>query len=635
VTAETPSELRNFLVRCRAPRLALGALGFYTSRLARRTVGRILPASARYPASVRAALRDVRGQERAGGTAPVAPPATAVRGPIALALAGREHLFPERPEWDAVFPDPEDTEALHRWNWLLRAPRATGGIDLRTWGLALLRSWIVQMGARREGPAWESYTTGERICNAVVFLARTSEGSESRLDIPSDLAAALTDMACFLARRLEYHGADTTGNHVLNNARALYFAGQALRRPALTRLALAVLRHDAGGLVDRDGFLREGSSHYHFLATRWLLECLWLAARTGERELPEVIEPLARRMVERCWFFLVPGRHAGEWSIPLIGDVSPDVPWEWLLDLPWSVPALGLHAPASVPTPPAEVGWSGLFGRGGQAGSSVPDRAAAPTMQAFAASGWYRLDWGSLTLFWRVEPGGPPASFASHAHCDAGSFCLFWEGAEVVADPGRPNYLAHDPLGRYAASARAHSAIVIDGYEPFVHWRRSRYPRAYRAADVDVRWESGSESASLSIRHTGFARLHGDRIVVERVFRIRREELVIDDAISGRSVRSVETRFQFAPDVEVLGEGPTCFSVKAGRADLRAVLRAKPVDPDDTTVVTACVLRGQTAPTPGGWCFPGYGRAVEAPTLLFEARAALPYRRRYLLRWGA
>ena len=68
----------------------------------------------------------------------------------------------------------------------------------------------------------ESYTVGERISNACLFVRHTCGNWE---EIPQDILAALQFMAVSLARRIEYHDGELTGNHVVNNGRALLFAG--------------------------------------------------------------------------------------------------------------------------------------------------------------------------------------------------------------------------------------------------------------------------------------------------------------------------------------------------------------------------------------------------------------------------
>ena len=53
------------------------------------------------------------------------------------------------------------------------------------------------------------------------------------------------------------------------------------------------------------GFLREGSSHYQFLITRWLCEIRLVAEEKNDLETIEAIKEHLPNMIEACRFFLV------------------------------------------------------------------------------------------------------------------------------------------------------------------------------------------------------------------------------------------------------------------------------------------------------------------------------------------
>jgi len=443
-------------------------------------------------------------------------------------------------------------------------------------------------------------------------------------------------MARFLAFRLEYRDPERTGNHVVNNARALCFAGQALGEAKYTDLALAVLRHDLPRLVTSEGFLREGSSHYHFLVTRWLLELLWLAGETGAAQLRTLVEPIAAAMVERCWFFLVFRNDADEWTMPLVGDVSPDCSWRWLIDLPWSERARRVYAPNPFPPPSRMIGWGAILG-GGIKGETAPLRQEADALQfqPFPESGWYRLDWRSLVMIWHVEPLGAPP-FLSHGHCDIGSFCFYQDGVEVLGDPGRMNYREDDPLGTYGILARAHNSVTIDGLEPFVYLRPGRYPDFYRNGTARVSWMWGNPEFRFSIHHTGFARLHRDPVILTRTFTVCKDRLTIEDAFEGRASHLLTAYFQWGPKIKLTmaGGGTGTFNVKSGSGSFDATFRSIPelrkgISPEPSVIIR----NGEELPAPGGWYFPEYGERVETSSLVFSGSASLPCVNRYELCW--
>jgi len=276
------------------------------------------------------------------------------------------HLkYINEPVWDTKFDDQEEIFSLHRWNWLLTGLTENPKVTSRVWGFGLMRSWIYRMMVPTEGLPWTPYTTGERISNACLFAVLTNKNSaklELSNALPADITKSLHTMAFYLADNLEFKGKNRTGNHVVNNARALFFAGEFLDLKCLSDLSKSILQEKLPGLVTEDGFLREGSSHYQFLFTRWVLEMLWLSIISKNNVIHELLAPYAKKLVKQCWFFLVRDSSSGRWNMPLIGDISPDFTPEWLISLPWSNLALSVYCPEDIPPLPfIHQGWSSLW----------------------------------------------------------------------------------------------------------------------------------------------------------------------------------------------------------------------------------------------------------------------------------
>jgi len=263
-----------------------------------------------------------------------------------LILCSNKFLFKDESDWFIGFEDQEYTFALHRWNWLLTSLSNNANNPAREWGLCMMRSWINNMMDDQNGYAWHPYTTGERISNAFIFGILTSEDfvhSKQTNILPDDIKSALNLMAIYLSDHLEYKGKGKTGNHVINNARALLFASILLDNEFYSDLSFSILRSNLPELVSNDGFLREGSSHYQFIFTRWILEMLWLSKISNKCDIYDFLHPFSSKLVKQCGFFIVKDLDNGLLSIPLIGDVSPDFPVSWLNNLPFSTLAKDVY----------------------------------------------------------------------------------------------------------------------------------------------------------------------------------------------------------------------------------------------------------------------------------------------------
>lgn len=535
-------------------------------------------------------------------TAPTPP-----RLPTRLELASTTVLA-DSPDWYQTFPDREDTAALHRWRWLLPPLQNGACAQVAEWGLRLAEDWCARgpkVESHADHLAWEAYTASERIVNLLLFASCSSQFLAGHADRWNHVFDEMSQTAWHVATHLEYLH-ERTNNHLLNNARALYIAGRFLKQDNLANLGRTILLRETPRMFTPDGFLREGSSHYHLVLTRSYIEILWAAMATDDNAVHEALATLVRDMIARARFLIVT---SGSPAMPLVGDVSPDCEPEWLLCMPWSRPARGL-LPASVPhAVSAMSGWAALW----ENGEPVQcDNSTRHGVESWPSSGWYRYDAGALTMFWRVEPNGALPVFASHGHHDVGSFVAFWNGVPVIVDPGRSTY-NQNALGRYGLSAFAHNTIVVDDHEPFVLHRRNWFPPRYRDARAWASVKENEDSLGLTVWHDGYRRL-GDGICVERRFTCTAGVIEIEDHVNGVGVHDVRARFQLAANAHAsLSDSTVSIRSRVGVFKLSV---SSPVD---------VVLES-------GWVSVRYGHAVAAPQVCVGARVELPVMFRYTLR---
>lgn len=622
------SELANFIKKVTANPFNLNVPAFFVKKMVNKLQRRLRSRFHLYPPSVYSAFKLIEHVENTKATGekfalPHLVSSDAQFNPV-LKLAVGALDSQGFPDWRMPFSDAEQANSLHRWGWLLHwSVEHREQQALPAHGLAFMNDWLDHMGLSDQGLPWESYNISERIANAILFLKINSS------ECPDTLRQSLLVMASQLAKKIEYHGALATGNHIINNARALYFAGQMLQAPRFSKLAKAILLHDLTNIVKKDGFSREGSSHYQFLLTRWLLEICWIAAQTEDHDMQTFLQPIVIQMLSCCWFFLVFDRADQDWKMPLIGDVSPDFQWQWLIDLPWAALALEFDATASRYPAPKSSGWGALFDKKNPE-MPAPDFSQAPVFQAFPESGWYRLDWEALTFFWHVENTGSPR-FASHGHCDIGSFCFFWQGRAIFVDPGRYNYSVNSKLGLYGLSAAAHNSLTIDDFEPFIYHQHNLYPDSYKKSNVQVTHHYDEEYFQLVIRHAGFSRIHGDKIIFQRTFLIYKTHLEIVDEIKGRGTHQLNAFFQCAPQLVVKqDEAANQLSLVDEAAQFSAQFSCHFLEENQSAQLEKGLMQREIA----GWYFPNYGEKTPTTTIKYGLYGRLPSEIRYQLTWN-
>lgn len=605
------------LCRCLKPSMALEAVAVVVSALRRRVGNRMLRRrEIYYPPQFRSLAAAVPILAARHEPIVDAHPTSLPGGPRRLKLATGYLDFEGWPKWDSSFSDHEQFVSLHRWNWLLRALTDEAKPAGFSWGVALIRSWLVAMTTLPGGDIGESYSTGERIVNACLFARHTTGRWNS---LPVDIAKALASMAADLAHRVEYHEGELSGNHVINNGRALLLAGHCFARPELSALGRALLTERLPALISGGIFLREGSSHYQFLFTRWLLELRLLAEESGDAETRALIALYLPGLIEGCRFFQVTSANGGL-IMPTLGDISPDCDPAWLLDL--------LESPLACPNG-AVIGqssnlhgWAMLFSDSVLSNLEVP-RQGTETLfwRAYQQAGWYRLDFKGWVAIWRTElPGGP--TIASHAHHDGCSCVLYRHGKEVLIDPGRLDY-GDDPLGLYGNSGNAHNSVTLNGRPPLLSRGDRLIPESHRQANCVIGCEELDGKVRVSIEHDGFARLGGGVERHTRSFIFSADQLDIVDRFDGHGRYWMEARFHRPlADFNKIPSGFYSRLPENFESDISLHTLEAPLALRESSLV-ACMH------PIGGWRFPAYGMRSTALTQRFVGPLALPAECRY------
>ena len=457
--------------------------------------------------------------------------------PCSIQLAVGKIEFEHHLQWHLDFNDPEITTSLHRWGWLLRGiTDADERITLEQ-GLGLIRSWLANC-LEDEDLGSDPYSASERILNSSIFLLK--QGCKN---IPEDILSSYRVMIYQIAKNLEYYEGDRTGNHAFNNGRGLFIGGLLTNTPKAIDLACSIFRDRIPKLITEDGFLRESSSHYHFLFTRWILEIYWYAEKYSQNKITEFIAPYASQLVERCWFFLIHDPSNDSWSIPLIGDISPDFPPNWLMSLPWSTPALAVFRPDNLPAFNGVNGWASMFSLEGK-GSSLPICHSS----TFPGSYWHRIEFEGAVLFVHAEATDGRVH-ADHRHLDLGGFALYRNGALVFADCGRVDY-TQSAQSRYGKGPKSHNTIFVDGLPPATD-SITYFSRQYKSSSVKTKLRESRSAVFFSLSHSGFKRIYNDDIHHERKFILTQSSFAIRDKIEGAKCHQIMLRFHVAPGLKL------------------------------------------------------------------------------------
>jgi len=491
-------------------------------------------------------------------------PPGAADNPVALSLAGIEHVFdPNDPDafFDLPAPDIEVDLARHRFAWLPLQADIPAPVFRTLW-----QTWR-QRFLVTEGIHWHPYTAAERAINVIDASIRIGAPSD-----PSELAGDLARHARIISERLEYFGDHDTSNHLANNGRGLYRIGCALGDGSARTLGFDILMHEADRIFLADGTLREGSSHYHFLYLRNYLDVWLAAARHGQDGEAAKLRAIAAGLMEAARHLILPG------GLPLIGDISPDGPPSFLYGLEQGRGRWADHLDSD--------------NRGKL--QALADIVETPP-PASERDGWLRAEFGRWSALAHIPEGGWPF-MPGHAHQDLGSAEIHIDGRPLFVDPGRGCYGEEGDAALYRSSA-VHGTLRIDGADPYPP-NKPYYDDAFRARHAGPA-ASMLHADGFTIAHGGYRRIGADD--VRRRWCFGASDMRIEDGVSGSGTHAIERALVTSHDV-THDENAAVIDGRFTVTCEGAALRLEPVT----------VWRAYNSGTPG-------------IRIVFEARATLPW----------
>jgi uncharacterized heparinase superfamily protein len=388
-----------------------------------------------------------------------------------------------------------DAPAL--WTFHLHYFSYLPGLD-RSLRAGLCQEWI-QSNPVGSNPGWHPYPTSLRIINWCRAAPRQL-----------DIVYSLYRQAGYLYRHLETH---LGGNHLLENARALVFAGcffgEQGEAPEWLERGLEIYRNQTPEQILEDGGHFERSPMYHALMFEGYLDVLNL--------LPEdhSDRPWLAETVQDMGDFLFSMTHPDS-RIALFNDATRN----------------------------GACSTRELMEYAGRVLDFQPERRSR-----FDETGYYIHDSDDIYL---IIDGGPigPDYLPAHAHADVFSYELSIDGILFIVDTGVCEYEAGG-MRDYVRSTRAHNTVCVDGVDHAECWDSFRVARRYQPRAVSFTQHAGR--CRFEGYFDGYTRLIGDQITYQRCIDADQNErsIHIEDTITGEGGHAVESRIHLHPDVQV------------------------------------------------------------------------------------
>ncbi len=434
---------------------------------------------------------------------------------------------------------------LHYFDWLGQA-----GLEPEA-GWASMRDWIARHQPRTESVGWEPYPLSLRVVNWLKFLHREDE-------YPDDILRSLMLQGANLERRIEHHLA---GNHVFANGKGLWWLGQMLGQPDWQQRGRRIVLRELARQFRPDGGHFELSPMYHSILLEDILDLANLSRGAGDEDALRALRHHASRALG--W---LEGMMNSEGQVPLLNDSAGGMARDPHA-LRCYAARLGITA-ASCPTAKRDVGaWTGSNWSGYWVFRGAGDR---------------------MQLLFDTAPLGPD-HLPGHAHCDLLAVLLEADGRPILTDTGVLEY-AEGPARALARSTGAHNTVKLDGLEQAEMWKSFRMGRRGHPGPVQF------DGHEVRCTHDGFARLRPG-LRHERVIKLRPDGFLLADELAGPAEHRFESRFHFAPGLEVEAESPGQW-----RVDRRLRFR----------------VHGAAARLETSLYFPEFGRSIERPCLVLS-----------------
>ena len=513
------------------------------------SAGRFLRTARHIPAGQLAQRLRILALRRAYAAAPGRPIARAARAAAGMSPIPVLPRLPDEIAWpdglDALERRAADLERGHfvhlnrgadfsrgiRWSdegasalWLYQLQYLGCAADLARTGRTaaaarVVAAWSAACGRRWDAVAWHPYPVSLRLANLCV-AASVAGGFDA---LGPGVAAVAATHAAFLLRHVEH---DVRGNHILENARALLWAGRCFRgglAEACEREARTIVESEIYDQVLDDGGHFELSPMYHCIVMRGLLEMRALLGANDPLAVQR-ITPVLRRMGDFLAGILCP-----DGDIPLLGDAVRG----------FGPPPAALLR--QVGTTPRE--WTGV--------------------RPFAATGLYVL---RNERIWAIFDAGPvcPPYLPAHGQADSLTVEVWVDGKQVIADPGVFDYAG--PERAWGRSSRSHSTVTIDDADTSEVYDSFRVGGRARIASVGI-----AEMADEVV-----ARLHpfGARAEISRSLRLFGGSLTIEDTSTGPPDAGLLcSRMHLAPGAQfVFGPGQAPGTVSSANSRVADVV---------------------------------------------------------------
>lgn len=469
--------------------------------------------------------------------------------------------------------DQEDYFAQHRFTELLQFHNAKGQHNLPP----RILKWLNEPPPKND-LAWETYSTSERVANLLTWISFIQP--EARHHLPQNIALFLTDSLEWIYHHLEYYRRNTN-NHIINNARALVMCGVALNHQQAILSGLEIFRRFLPILIQRNGTLRERSTHYQLIILNWLLDAYSFLSHANIITTYNLEETIMRVRDMAALFSDDKG-----YLQAYIGDISPD------LSPKLTVKRLRNCYP--------------LFWPRKKDNEKIWQKDETRTITQY--DDYYFLNKNQHKIILNYPKDRFPQRHPTHAHNDLTSFVWWYGDQAILIDSGRTRY-NKDPISSQQKSAIGHNLPLVNQFPPCCESlviQGNWWPMPYALAHFSIH-SNPHHRDSLQMKHNGFKRATPVKQHTRTIFIDHNNQLQIEDLFQGKEKSkktvTIQLLWHFHPAFSPLDHGLM----------------------NDNIMVTFLTDAEHIEILQDGFSSSQYGEVLSHPILLLQWQVQLPF----------
>lgn len=388
--------------------------------------------------------------------------------------------------------------SFHRFYWLDFFKNSLCYEDF----LELFQSWFIDFINERD--AWHPYTSSERLTSVLSYLHLHLDRNQIIYIFKNE--NIFQDFICKtyneILENLEYPDDLNTFNHVVNNYKGLILCGLVMDDRDLVNNSFKIMLNELSIISDEDCFFREGSSHYHLIIYKWLIELKFLIKFFNFKLNYLDFTNFSNEISKKASFFVVKGKSL---KMPFFGDISPDFTPIKLLNLIFKKNTSKYYCPKI-------LNHLNFFNS---------------SNNSFIFKNYTRINKGLWTLFVKHN-NCEKKYFPDHSHEDESQFVIFFDGEPLIIDSGRPNYETKFSKDKYCLNY-FHNTARLNGISCFNNRNYPNIPN-FTKYPVLLNNYSSKDCSILELQSDSIHRINftkNDKYL--RRFIINKSSIIIED----------------------------------------------------------------------------------------------------------